>query len=217
MLFAYVTLHLLNHALGLISLDAMEAGRRVMLALWRNPAGTLALYLSLFGHVLTSLFRIYERRTLRMQAWELVQIRQALAAAKAMAFALERLNRELAQELAEPLRMGIGIHTGSAIVGELGFGPATSLTAIGDAVNMASRLESKTAEFGVQLVVSTAVEERAGVELAGFPQQEVPIRGRNEKVTVRMVADARELPVKAPEPVEPRGRGRAGPRPVPAA
>jgi adenylate cyclase len=134
-----------------------------------------------------------------MEAGRELGCRQALSAAKAMADALELLNRELAPELAEPLRIGIGIHTGSAIVGELGYGPATALTAIGDAVNMASRLEAKSAELGVQLVLSAAVEESAGVDLSAFARKEVPVRGRDETVTVRVVPSARDLPVKAPE------------------
>ena len=50
--------------------------------------------------------------------------------------------------------MGIGLHAGPAIVGEMGYGRAISLTAIGDTVNVASRLEALTKELGGQLVVS---------------------------------------------------------------
>ena len=49
-LFTYLATHLLNHSLGLISLDAMEAGRIWFLALWRNPVGTIAFY----GFLLTN-------------------------------------------------------------------------------------------------------------------------------------------------------------------
>ena len=74
-LFVYVTLHLTNHALGLISLDTMEAGRVWFLALWRNPLGTSALYTSLIVHPLLAFWSIYRRRTLRMPAWEATQMR----------------------------------------------------------------------------------------------------------------------------------------------
>src|SRR6058998_3800247 len=73
-LFLYVTLHLANHALGLISLDAMEAGRVWFLRLWRNPLGTAALYTALLVHPLLALWSIYRRRTLRMPAWETAQL-----------------------------------------------------------------------------------------------------------------------------------------------
>ena len=88
--------------------------------------------------------------------------RAALAATRGMALALNALNRELAVELDEPLRMGMGVHLGPVILGEMGHGPAASLTAIGDTVNVASRLEALTKELGCQLVVSEAVTQRAG-------------------------------------------------------
>ena len=57
-LFAYVTSHLLNHMLGLISYAAMEEGRLWFLALWRNPVGTTLLYGSLIIHFLLALWAI---------------------------------------------------------------------------------------------------------------------------------------------------------------
>ena len=62
----------------------------------------------------------------------------ALCAARAMGQGLEQLNGEMASDLAEPLHMGIGLHLGPAIVGEMGYGRAVNLTAIGDTVNTAS-------------------------------------------------------------------------------
>ena len=93
--------------------------------------------------------------------------RAALEAARGMAQALDLLNRDLAVELEEPLRMGIGLHLGPVILGEMGHGPAASLTAIGDTVNVASRLEALTKEFACMVVVSAQLVERAGVHLVG--------------------------------------------------
>jgi len=73
-LFTYVTLHLANHALGLISLDAMETGRSWFLAIWRNPLGTAILYASFVVHPLNAFWVLYRRRTLRMPAWEATQL-----------------------------------------------------------------------------------------------------------------------------------------------
>ena len=67
--------------------------------------------------------------------------RNAFEAARRMAIHLSEINTALAHDLPEPLRIGIGIHAGPAIIGEMGYGHATGLTAIGDAVNAASRLE----------------------------------------------------------------------------
>lgn len=73
-LYVYVTTHLLNHALGLISLEAMEWGRGPFLAVWRNPVGTTLLLGSLVTHAGLSLYTLYKRRTLRMPAHELGQV-----------------------------------------------------------------------------------------------------------------------------------------------
>src|SRR5437763_546034 len=78
-LFAYVTMHLANHSLGLVSLDAMEAGRVYFLALWRNPVVSLLLYASLVTHVALAFWALYQRRTLRMPLWEAAQLALGLA------------------------------------------------------------------------------------------------------------------------------------------
>ena len=121
--------------------------------------------------------------------------RQALAAARAMAINLDGINRALAHDLDSPLRIGIGLHAGAAIIGEMGYGQATSLTAVGDTVNTASRIEAATKEYGAQLVLSDEVARRAGVDLSAFPGHELTVRGRSEPILVRVVVDARDLPV----------------------
>ena len=77
--------------------------------------------------------------------------RQALLAAKGMVESVNRLSESLSEELAEPLRIGIGIHCGPAVVGRMGYGSTIHITAIGDTVNVASRL-SGVAEGGACLV-----------------------------------------------------------------
>ena len=90
---------------------------------------------------------------------------QALDAARRMARALEVFNAQHHAELKTPFRIGIGIHFGPAIVGEMGFPPALSLTAIGDTVNTASRLESATQ--GRELPAADLRARRAGCRAAG--------------------------------------------------
>jgi adenylate cyclase len=123
--------------------------------------------------------------------------RDALGAARRMAERLMELNSALSHDLDRPLRIGIGIHSGPVILGEMGYGPATSETAIGDPVNTASRLEALTKELGAQLVVSEAVAERAGLDLSAFPGREIELRGRAGRLSVRVVARAQALPVAA--------------------
>ena len=93
----------------------------------------------------------------------------------------------------EPLRIGIGIHVGPAIVGEMGYGRATSITAIGDAVNTASRLETLTKDYGCQLVVSETVAHHAGLDTAGRERHDIEIRGRREPLAIYAIADAHGL------------------------
>jgi adenylate cyclase len=122
--------------------------------------------------------------------------REALAGARLMAERLVQLNEALVHELPEPLRLGIGIHVGHAIVGEMGYGAAMSVTAVGDSVNTASRLEGLTKTYGVELVISEAVMRHAGVALDA-PMHEIEIRGRDERLQVRVIKNARDLPLAA--------------------
>ena len=78
-LLTYLSTHLLNHALGLISLDAMNDGRVWFLALWRNPAGTALLYTSLLTHFSLALWSLYQRRHLRIPLWEALQLTLGLS------------------------------------------------------------------------------------------------------------------------------------------
>ena len=78
-LFTYVSTHLTNHALGLVSLAAMNTGREWFLWLWRNPVGTIALYGSLLVHFCLGLWSLYLRRNLRMPALEALQLVLGLA------------------------------------------------------------------------------------------------------------------------------------------
>jgi adenylate cyclase len=120
--------------------------------------------------------------------------RQALVAARAMGKVLGELNQTLTHDLDQPLRIGIGIHVGPAIVGEMGYARAVSLTAIGDTVNTASRLEGLAKEFATELVVSEPVATAAGVDLSAFPLELVEIRGRRERLAVRAIARAATVP-----------------------
>lgn len=130
--------------------------------------------------------------------------RQALIAARAMSIALDNLNREIRADLAEPLKIGIGLHAGPVIIGEMGYRQATSLTAIGDTVNVASRLEAMTKTFSAQLIVSGELADLAKVNLESFPGEDIEIRGRNQPLRVRIIEDAKTLSVTDEEGHEPK-------------
>jgi adenylate cyclase len=100
---------------------------------------------------------------------------------------LAQLNQDLASELSQPLRLGIGVHSGHVIVGDMGYGDATGLTAIGDVVNTASRLESLTKEHDCQLVVSADTARLAQLSLDDLPRATLSIRGRTQAIEVGLV------------------------------
>ena len=90
------------------------------------------------------------------------------------------LNSELSDGGIDTLRLGIGIHTGTAILGKMGYGPASSETAIGDTVNIASRLEQLTKKYSCQLMFSAAVAEKASLNTSLLKSVETEIRGRKD-------------------------------------
>ena len=72
-LFVFVLTHLLNHALGLVSLSALEAGREVFLWIWRGWLGTLLLAVAMPLHLGLAISALYRRRRLAMPPWEALQ------------------------------------------------------------------------------------------------------------------------------------------------
>jgi len=119
--------------------------------------------------------------------------RQALRAAAMIAANVDELNKFLEHDLREPIRFGIGINGGEVIVGDIGYRDHMVFTALGDPVNVAARLQDMTKTLACELVVSDEVRSTAGLAEDALPAQEVAIRGRNEPMIVRTVADARTL------------------------
>ncbi len=119
--------------------------------------------------------------------------RKAVDAAVRMSGRLEILNQNLSNDLDAPLRIGIGVHSGTAIVGEMGYGTTINVTAIGDVVNTASRLEALTKQFSVQFIVSDEAAGNSGFEFADHPLEDVEIRGRDGKLAVRIIKMASSL------------------------
>lgn len=119
----------------------------------------------------------------------------ALRAAQAMSKQLEALNVELRDDLPAPLKIGIGIHSGLAIVGKFGWGKARTLTAIGDTVNTASRVEGLTKRFDCELLVSAPAAAAVGATFEGCARHECEVRGRRDSIEVVVVPRARDLKI----------------------
>ncbi len=123
-----------------------------------------------------------------------------LKAAEEVGQALERFNMQVAAEGSAEIRIGMGLHLGDLVVGEIGAAGHAARTIIGDAVNVASRLEAETKGLGVELLVSSAVLESAGVEFGHLDLQQFQLRGVTEPVSALPVTRANELGEKISEP-----------------
>jgi adenylate cyclase len=109
----------------------------------------------------------------------------ALDCATAMLDGLAQLNANRAARGAAPLQIGIGLHTGVAVVGDIG-SPDHRLdyTAIGDTVNVASRIEGLTKAAGTPLLVSAVTRDRIGERYAWKAFEPMPVRGKTEPLAL---------------------------------
>jgi adenylate cyclase len=106
---------------------------------------------------------------------------RAVAAAREMLEANERAN----QATSWPLRIGIGIHFGDVVAGNIGSPRRKEYTVIGDTVNFAARLEALNKELNSQLLISSAVRDALGEEARdAVSRGEVPVRGYDQPVAV---------------------------------
>jgi len=120
--------------------------------------------------------------------------RQAVAAARSVVKDVRGLSDELSDEIQGQLRLAIGIHVGQAIVGTMGYGAAMGLTAVGDTVNIGSRLEAAAKELDAEIVISEAAVRLSGLDFSAFELSEITIRGRARPLRVRIVPRGATVP-----------------------
>lgn len=115
-----------------------------------------------------------------------LQADHALAAAKGMIVALKELNKELAAAGEPEIAIGIGIHTGLAVVGNIGSEFRFDYTLIGDTVNVASRLEGLNKEHNTTLILSESTKNKLSNhhEHAFHSLGEVSVKGRGKSLHV---------------------------------
>jgi class 3 adenylate cyclase len=101
----------------------------------------------------------------------------AFAAAREMLEHVDQLNERLAAEGERPFEIGIGLHAGEAVIGHVGSSARHDYTAIGDAINVASRIEGLSKEAGFRVICSRAVAERLSDGAALAPLGPMAIKG----------------------------------------
>lgn len=107
--------------------------------------------------------------------------RDAVSAALAMIDSLTDLNAYLKRNFNSSFGIGVGVHFGTAVLGQVGHPRKMQFTAIGDSVNTASRVESATKDAGVAILVSDAVRETLGTLLETGVEAEISLKGKEGK------------------------------------
>ena len=120
-------------------------------------------------------------------------VRSALQAALEVWKGVDILSRELASELEAPLRVGVGIHAGTAVVGLVRTGETQALQFLGDTGNVAAKLEAKTKDLGCTVVVSLAALNRVVRHTARLEPRAVAIPGKSNTIEIAAFRDTSEL------------------------
>lgn len=117
--------------------------------------------------------------------------RHAVACAVAMVDETARLREQWEAEGKAAIRIGIGVNTGDAVAGNIGSERVFSYTVIGDAVNLASRLEGKNKDYGTEIIVSESTLARMGEGFEAVYLDEVKVKGKERAVKIYEVKGTR--------------------------
>ncbi len=107
---------------------------------------------------------------------------RAVRCALEMQLAIERMNTRRIDRGDAPVKLGIGLHTGPAIVGDIGAEHRKEYTAVGDAVNLASRIEGLTKDHSRPILASAATRAAAAPDIVWTAMPEVAVRGKAKMI-----------------------------------
>jgi adenylate cyclase len=113
--------------------------------------------------------------------------RQALASLQLIARNLGRLSELLWNDIGGPLHYGIGVDGSRTVSGEIGFGEHTTVTAFGDALSVAARLQDVAKDLACVAVVSEAVMRLGEIDATSFPRHTAELRGFEQPVPVHLI------------------------------
>jgi len=117
----------------------------------------------------------------------------AVQSAIAMQEAMERLASDLRAKGLPAISMRIGLHSGRVVVGNVGSSTRFSYTAIGDAVNLAARLEGANKAFGTGILLSESTAILLPKHISLRPLDEVIVKGKTQPVRIFTPSDSKEL------------------------
>jgi adenylate cyclase len=110
---------------------------------------------------------------------------------------MREVNQRMWRQFAHTLDFGVGLHAGPAVVGEVGWRETRTVSAVGDTVNTAARLQELTKAYGVRLVLSEVVAEGAGLDVSRLEAHQIEVRGRQAPLAVYALPAA-ALPLARP-------------------
>ena len=121
--------------------------------------------------------------------------KNALLAAGKLAEGLKELSSDTTSDFGSDLNFGVGIHAGTSVVGAMGYGENITDTAIGDCVNVASRLEQLTKEEECQLIITSDLYQRSGLSIQASFEKNVTVKGKSEAFQISAFKDASALQI----------------------